>query len=333
MQGSRGMNSQTWQKNISMSNGDQPGAGSDHRAYHVPVMLSESIEGLEIQDGEVYVDVTFGGGGHSQEIYRKLTKGKLFAFDQDPDAKKNAERFHSDENRSFFFVSANFRFLSKYLKFYKQSGVDGILADLGVSSHQFDEGERGFSTRFDGDLDMRMDQSSERSAADIVNEYDEKDLVHMFSYYGDIRNARTLARAIIQCRQSTPIHSTRQLVEVAEKVAPKGKHAKYLAQLFQAIRIEVNDEMGALKEMLIQAVEMLNPGGRLVVISYHSLEDRLVKGLMNTGSLEGKVEKDFYGNLIRPLEPTTRKPIIPDGQEIVTNPRARSAKLRIGIKK
>lgn len=327
------MNSLIWQKSTSMNNGSQQDAASNHQGYHVPVLLEECIEGLAIQEGEVYVDVTFGGGGHSSEIYKKLTKGKLFAFDQDPDAQQNAERFESDEERSFFFVAANFRYLKKYLKLYRETQVDGILADLGVSSHQFDQGERGFSTRFEGDLNMRMDQSSQKTAADVINTYDESDLIHLFSYYGDIKNARTLAKAIYQARQAKAIQTTQELAEIARSVAPKGKHAKYLAQLFQAIRIEVNDEMGALKEMLLQAVEVLKPGGRLVVMSYHSLEDRLVKNLMNTGNLEGKVEKDFYGNLIRPLEPVSRKPIVPSEDEIASNSRARSAKLRIGIKK
>lgn len=316
-----------------MSRSGQSESDSPTQAYHVPVLLKECIDGLAIQEGEVYVDVTFGGGGHSQAIFEKLIQGKLYAFDQDPDAEKNADRFRSDANRSFVFVAANFRYLKKYLRLYREEKVDGILADLGVSSHQFDVGERGFSTRLEGQLDMRMDSAGQKTAEEVVNTYSESQLIHLFSYFGDIKNARTLAKSILQARQLSPIRTTRQLAEIAEKVAPKGKQAKYLAQLFQAIRIEVNEEMEALKEMLVQAVEVLKPGGRLVVMSYHSLEDRLVKNLMNTGNLEGKVEKDFYGNLIRPLEPVHRKPIVPSEEEISINSRARSAKLRIGIKK
>lgn len=329
----RGTNSLIWQKSTSMNNDGKQVAAFNHRGYHVPVLLNECIEGLAVEAGKVYVDVTFGGGGHSTELYNRLTNGKLYAFDQDPNAKQNADRFQSNAERSFFFVAANFRYLKKYLKLHGELQVDGILADLGVSSHQFDQGERGFSTRFEGALDMRMDQSAEKNAVDVINTYQESDLVHVLSYYGDIRNARTLAKAILQARQSEPIKTTHQLVEIAKPVAPKGKHSKYLAQLFQAIRIEVNDEIGALKEMLLQAVEVLKPGGRLVVMSYHSLEDRLVKNLMNSGSLEGTIKKDFFGNLLRPLEPISRKPIIPNEQEVAVNSRARSAKLRIGIKK
>jgi 16S rRNA (cytosine1402-N4)-methyltransferase len=316
-----------------MNDQDPMSPGSENLPYHVPVLLKECLEGLAIQEGGVYVDVTFGGGGHSTEIFNKLTKGKLLAFDQDPDAAQNAAKIESDAERSFVFVAANFRYLKKYLKFYRVEQVDGILADLGVSSHQFDEGKRGFSTRYEGELDMRMDQQSEKTAATVINTYDESSLVHMLSYYGDIKNARTLAKSIVQTRQLSPITTTRQLSELAEKLAPKGKNAKYLAQLFQAIRIEVNEEMEALKEMLVQAVEVLKPGGRLVVMSYHSLEDRLVKNLMNSGRLDGKIEKDFYGNLIRPLDPENRKPIVPSPSEIESNSRARSAKLRIGIKR
>ena len=315
-----------------MSNQGQSAEGH-HQEYHVPVLLRECIEGLAIREGGVYVDVTFGGGGHSQAIFDQLTNGKLYAFDQDPDAAENAGRFQSDANRSFVFVPANFRFLKQYLKFYKDIAVDGILADLGVSSHQFDTGSRGFSTRFEGSLDMRMDQKAELDAFKVINSYSEQSLIHVLSYYGEIKNARTLAKAIVQSRLSTPIVTTDQLRNVAASVAPKGKLSKYLAQLFQAIRMEVNDELGALEEMLQQAVEVLKPGGRLVVMSYHSLEDRLVKNLMNTGDLKGKMEKDFYGNLIRPLDPVNRKPIVPSEEEIAGNSRARSAKLRIAEKR
>ena len=300
--------------------------------YHVPVLLEESVEGLDIKGGGVYVDVTFGGGGHSEKIFEQLPGGKLIAFDQDPDADENARRFQSDENRSFVFVSSNFRNLAKYLKLHHVDAADGILADLGISSHQIDEGSRGFSTRHDGPLDMRMSQAGSTSATEVINDYDEPGLIHMFSFYGDIRNARTLAAAIIDHRSGARIETTGQLREAVSAVAPKGKTEKYLAQVFQAVRIEVNGEMEVLKELLMQSVDCLKPGGRLVVISYHSLEDRLVKNFMNHGNFQGKPEKDFYGNLMRPLRPLTRKPIVPSDDEIGRNPRARSAKLRIAIK-
>ena len=297
--------------------------------YHVPVMLSESINGLNLETGGVYVDVTFGGGGHSREIYQRLIRGKLIAFDQDPDSAANAKGFESDAQRSFVFVPANFRYLRRYLKFHKVEKVEGILADLGVSSHQFDVADRGFSTRFEGKLDMRMDQKSQKSAETVINDYSEKELVHIFSLYGEIKNAKTLAGAIVQERNKEPITTTTQLTGIAERVGPKARMAKYHAQLFQAIRIEVNEEMEALKDFLSQTVEVLKPGGRLVVISYHSLEDRLVKNFINTGNFSGRQEKDFYGNLIRPLEPVNRKPIVSETEELKKNTRARSAKLRI----
>lgn len=300
--------------------------------YHMPVMLTESIAALSINPGGIYVDVTFGGGGHAWEIFKQLDGGKLIAFDQDPDARKNAERFQSDENRSFVFVPSNFQYLERYLKFYKIDAVDGILADLGVSSHQFDAAGRGFSTRFDGELDMRMDQNRTISAKKVVNEYDEQQLVHVLSYYGDIRNARTLAGSIIRARQQQSITTTGQLREIALQVAPKGKHAKYLAQVFQAIRMEVNGELDALKDFLQQSAGVIKTGGKLVAISYHSLEDRLVKNFMATGNFKGIAEKDFYGNLIRPLTPVNRKPIEATEKEIEMNNRARSAKLRIATK-
>ncbi|MFY0687631.1 MAG: 16S rRNA (cytosine(1402)-N(4))-methyltransferase RsmH [Cyclobacteriaceae bacterium] len=300
--------------------------------YHVPVLLKQSVEALQIKKGGVYVDVTFGGGGHSLEIFNQLQEGVLLSFDQDPDAAANAEDFKSDASRSFIFVSANFRNLKRYLAFHGYHKVDGILADLGVSSHQFDDPSRGFSIRDSGDLNMRMDQSSEASAAQVINNYSEEKLIHIFSYYGDIKNARTLARQIVQERSNSKIETTGRLREVAEKVAPKGKWNKYLAQLFQAIRIEVNGEMDALMDLLDQSAQVLNPGGRLVAISYHSLEDRLVKNYLNSGDFKGNQEKDFYGNLVRPYQPVTRKPIVPDQEEIEKNSRARSAKMRIGEK-
>lgn len=297
--------------------------------YHTPVLLQQCIEALAIKPDGVYVDVTFGGGGHSHEILSKLDKGMLYAFDQDSDAKANAERFR--QNRSFTFVESNFRHLKRQLRFYGVKQVDGILADLGVSSHQLDEGARGFSTRFDGELDMRMDQAAALTASDIINDYGQDDLIHILSAYGEIKNARTLAAAIIRSR-GKGITRNEELKEIALKVAPRGKEMKYLAQLFQAIRIEVNDEMGALREFLEQTPEVIRPGGRLVVMSYHSLEDRPVKNFINSGNLKGKVEQDFYGNVIRPFDPVTRKPIVPGEDEIEQNKRARSAKLRIAVR-
>jgi len=300
-------------------------------AYHEPVMLQRCIEGLAIRPEGTYVDVTFGGGGHSQEIVGRLEEGTLYAFDQDADAKVNAEKLSDqlEQKRSFTFIESNFRYLRRYLKFHGVTQVDGILADLGVSSHQINEGARGFSTRFDGELDMRMDQNADKSAFHVVNEYEESDLIHILSAYGEIKNARTLANAIIRER-ATPITRSQQLKEIASKLAPRGREAKYLAQVYQAIRIEVNDEMGALKEFLEQTTEVIKPGGRLVVMSYHSLEDRLVKNFINTGNFKGKMEKDFYGHEIRPFKPITKKPIVAEEEEIDKNKRARSAKLRIG---
>ena len=295
--------------------------------YHIPVMLKECLEGLDIKPNGIYVDVTFGGGGHTRAILEKLDGGMLYAFDQDADAKANAEEFQ--QHRSFTFVESNFRFLKRQLRFHGVKQVDGILADLGVSSHQLDEGSRGFSTRFDGELDMRMDQGAAVTAKHVVNEYEQKDLIHILSAYGEVKNAKTLAAAIIRARGMKTIHRNEQLREIALTCAPRGKEMKYLAQLFQAIRIEVNDEMGALHEFLEQTPEVLVPGGRLVVMSYHSLEDRPVKNFINAGNIRGKQEKDFYGNIIRPLESITRKPIIAGEEELERNNRARSAKLRI----
>lgn len=302
--------------------------------YHVPALLDECISGLNIDPEGTYVDVTFGGGGHAKALFDQLTTGKLLVFDQDADAKANAAPLLEEKrDRSFTFIESNFRHLKKFLKFHGVTRVDGVLADLGVSFHQFDEADRGFSTRFDGVLDMRMDQSQRKSAVEVINETQEADLVHLLSAYGEIKNARTLASRIVQARTMAKIERTEQLKEVALEVAPRGKELKYLAQLYQAIRIEVNDEMGATREMLEQATEVLNPGGRLVVISYHSLEDRLVKNFVNTGNFKGKQEKDFYGNLLRPLDPVNRKPIVPTQEEINANNRSRSAKLRIAEKR
>jgi 16S rRNA (cytosine1402-N4)-methyltransferase len=302
--------------------------------YHVPVLLKESIAGLAIKPDEVYVDLTFGGGGHSKEILRQLDTGKLFAFDQDDDAEANARNKENPffENPRFQFVKANFRYLKKYLKLYKISQVDGILADLGISSHQIDEGSRGFSTRFDGELDMRMNQQQDFSAKDLIAKYSEQDLHKILGMYGEIKNARTLAQGIVKQRISKPITTTQELKEVLNNYAPRGAEFKYFAQVFQALRIEVNEEMKVLEEMLVQSAEMLKVGGRLSVISYHSLEDRLVKNFIQKGKFYGEVEKDFYGNDIKSLEAVNRKPIEASEEEIKENPRARSGKLRIAIK-
>ncbi len=298
--------------------------------YHIPVMLHECLEGLAIRPEGVYVDVTFGGGGHSKAILEKLTTGHLYGFDQDADARANAEQL---DKRSFTFVQSNFRNLRKYLKFYGVTQVDGILADLGISSHQIDSPGRGFSTRFEGQLDMRMNTAASVSAKEIVNEYGERDLAKIFGLYGELPQPMKIARAITAYRVNKPLETIEQLKEAVGKFAPRGKEFKFYAQVFQAIRLEVNEEMEVLKEMLEQCAEVLKPGGRLVVMSYHSLEDRLVKNFMNKGNFEGEDVKDFYGNLVRPLEPVNRKPIVPSEEEIARNSRARSAKLRIAEKK
>ncbi len=292
-------------------------------------MLQECIDGLAIKPNGIYVDLTFGGGGHSKEILKHLTNGKLFGFDQDDDAKEQSELIN---NPQFEFVNANFRYLKKYLRLYGVKQVDGILADLGISSHQIDVPERGFSTRFEAALDMRMDQNSELTAEDIINEYTEKELIDLLSRYGEVKNARTLAAAIISERVKGRINSVEELKSILEKYAKPGRQFKYFAQVFQALRIVVNDEMGALEDMIEQATEALKLGGRFVVMSYHSLEDRPVKNYFAKGKLKGEVEKDFYGNMIRPLEPITRKPIVASEEEIKLNNRARSAKLRIATK-
>ena len=295
--------------------------------YHIPVMLAECTEGLSIDPNGIYVDVTFGGGGHSREILKYLDKGHLYAFDQDVDAEANIPA--SD---NFTFIAANFRDLKKYLRLYGVKKVDGVLADLGISSHQIDEPSRGFSTRFSGGLDMRMNQSAEVSAKEVLNSYDEGRLHKILGMYGEVKNAKTLAQAIVSERTSQPFETTEGFTSFLKRFAPKGKDFKYYAQVFQALRIEVNDEMGALEEMLLEAVDILKPEGRLVVMSYHSLEDRLVKNLMIKGKFQGEVEKDFYGNLIRPLEPISRGAVVANPEEIASNPRARSAKLRIAKK-
>jgi 16S rRNA (cytosine1402-N4)-methyltransferase len=292
--------------------------------YHIPVMLNQCTEGLAIDPNGIYVDVTFGGGGHSREILKHLDKGHLYGFDQDQDAEANIPA--SD---NFTFVAANFRDLKKYLRFYGVTKVDGKLADLGISSHQIDVPTRGFSTRFKGDLDMRMDQDASVSAKEVLNTYEAAKLHKILGIYGEIKNAKTLANAIVSERTAKPFETTEDFTAFLKKYAPKGKDFKYYAQVFQALRIEVNDEIDALEALLMNSLEVLKPGGRLVVMSYHSLEDRLVKNLMIKGKFHGEVEKDFYGHLIRPLEPLTRGALIADEAEVEKNPRARSAKLRI----
>ncbi|WP_264565442.1 16S rRNA (cytosine(1402)-N(4))-methyltransferase RsmH [Flavobacterium sp. N3904] len=296
--------------------------------YHNPVLLHASVDGLNIKPDGVYVDVTFGGGGHSKEILSRLgPNGKLFAFDQDEDALANAL---PDER--FTLINENFRFIKRFLRFYGIKSVDGILADLGVSSHQFDVPERGFSTRFDAELDMRMSQKNDLNAYRVVNEYDESNLRRVFLDYGELKNAPVLSRTIIEAREHQPIKTTDELKEVLAKYLPERVRNKILAQIYQAIRIEVNQEMDVLKEFLEQSLEILNPEGRLSVISYHSLEDRLVKRFIKNGMFEGEPERDFYGNFSVPFK-TIGKLIVPDLAEIKINNRARSAKLRIAEKK
>lgn len=297
-------------------------------SYHQPVMLKECLDGLNIKADGVYVDVTFGGGGHSKAILELLgEKGKLIAFDQDPDAKANI----IDDDR-FIFVDQNFQFLKNQLRFLGIKKVDGILADLGVSSHQFDAADRGFSIRFDADLDMRMDQSREKDAQWILNNYEEADLHKIFGMYGELQNARTLASLIVKSRMIKPIHTVVELKEIIKPVVKRGKENQYYAQVFQALRIEVNEELEVLKSFLEQCAEILNKNGRLVVMSYHSLEDRLVKNYIAKGKFSGEVEKDLYGNYFTPLVAVNRKAIVASDEEIKINNRARSAKLRIAEK-
>ena len=300
----------------------------EHNEYHNPVLLTETVDGLNIKPDGIYVDVTFGGGGHSKEIMRRLgTNGKLFAFDQDTDALANA----IDDER-FQLINENFRFIKRFLRMYGVKEVDGILADLGVSSHQFDVAERGFSTRFDAALDMRMNQSGNLSAYEVINDYEEADLGRLFFEYGELKNARGLAAAIVNSRNTEPIKNTEQLKQVLSRFLPAHKSNKILAQIYQAIRIEVNQEMDALKEFLEQSLAILKPGGRLSIISYHSLEDRLVKRFMKNGMFEGEPERDFFGRFEVPFK-TIGKHIVPTEEEIEKNNRARSAKLRIAEKK
>jgi 16S rRNA (cytosine1402-N4)-methyltransferase len=295
--------------------------------YHTPVLLNESIEGLNLQPNGIYVDVTYGGGGHSRRILEQLQGGKLVAFDQDEDALQNLIK---DER--LVFVHHNFKFLKNFLRFHDIGKVDGILADLGVSSHDFDQPERGFSFRFDGKLDMRMNQSADKDAVQVINEYDVARLGNIFREYGEIQNWRNLAQTIGEARTVRRIVTVTQFLTAISRCVPARIEKKYLAQVFQALRIEVNGEMEALEAFLVSALDVLKPGGRLVVISYHSLEDRLVKNFMRSGRLDGKTEQDFFGHYHLPIESVTRKVIVPDEQETERNPRARSARLRIAQK-
>lgn len=292
-------------------------------------MLQECIEGLHIDPDGVYVDATFGGGGHSLAILQHLKGGRLIAFDQDADAKREAEKI---ESSSFTFCHANFRHLKRYLKLHGVKKVNGILADLGVSSHQIDSAGRGFSTRFEGPLDMRMDQNTPLTAAEVLNEYPEGELHKVFGMYGELKNAKTVARLIVQHRVEKKFGRTTDLKDALKTVAPKGKENKYFAQVFQALRIEVNQEMKALEDFLHQCGEVTATGGKLVVLSYHSLEDRMVKNYISKGKVFGETEKDFYGNVIKPFEAVNRKPVEASEEEVSKNSRARSAKLRIGEK-
>ena len=300
-------------------------------AYHRPVMLAECLAGLDLIPGGRYVDVTFGGGGHSARILYKLTDGHLYSFDQDEAAERQSAELARPQ---FTFIRANFRHLTAELARRDALPVDGLLADLGVSSHQFDTAERGFSTRFDGPLDMRMDphDSSVATAADVLNDYDEAALHRIFGMYGEVTNARTLAATVVQARRQRQLRTIGELKQAIQPVVARGKENKYLAQVFQALRIEVNDELAALQEMLTQTAQVLRPGGRLVVMSYHSLEDRLVKNFLSQGKFFGQAEKDLYGRVALPFETLTRKPVEASADEIADNSRARSAKLRIGVR-
>ena len=297
------------------------------KMYHHPVLLNESIMGLAIKPNGTYVDATYGGGGHSREILKRLDNGKLIAFDQDEDAMN--ERI--DDER-LLLLNHNFRFLKNFLKYYHLSPVDGIIADLGVSSHQIDTKARGFSSRLEGPLDLRMDQKLEITASDIVNNYPEKQLIYIFKTWGEIKEAVALTREILNARTKRPINTIEQLKEIARSLVPRQKENKFYAKLLQALRIVVNDEIEALKDLLNQSYESLKPGGRLVILTYQSIEDKLVKNYFRTGNFEGQLEKDFYGKSMKPLMLINKKPIVPDALEITENSRARSAKLRIAKK-
>jgi len=298
------------------------------KVYHVPVLFHESIEAMKLNDGNVFVDVTYGGGGHSKEILKHISKNSfLVAFDQDDDALNNIV-----DDEKLVFVNANFRFLKNFLKYHDLEKADAILADLGVSSHQFDVADRGFSIRSTGQLDMRMNQNADLTAFKVVNKYTDKELYRVFNSYADLKNVGKIVPEIIKNRRDKVIETTADLVSIMEKLVKGKKQNQFLAQIFQAIRIEVNDEMGALEDMLEQAADVLKPGGRLVVISYHSIEDRLVKNFIRSGRFDGKIETDLYGNIDKPLTAVNRKPIVPTDDENGKNSRARSAKMRVAIK-
>ena len=297
--------------------------------YHTPVLLQESIDGLDIKPDGVYVDVTFGGGGHSREILRRLGKGgHLYSFDQDEDAERNIV----DDNR-FTFIRSNFRYLRNWMRYYDMDHIDGLLADLGVSSHHFDDETRGFSFRFDSALDMRMNKRAGKTASEILNTYDEDQLADIFYIYGELKNARKIATTVVKARGEKAIVTTGDLLQVTEQLFPREREKKEVAKLFQALRIEVNHEMDALKEMLSGACELLREGGRLSVITYHSLEDRIVKNYMKAGNAEGKIKQDFFGRIETPFQQVSNKVIVPNDEEQQRNPRSRSAKLRIGVKR
>ena len=301
----------------------------EEQTYHVPVLLKESVEGMNLQPEGIYVDVTFGGGGHSKEILRQGDSTiRLFSFDQDEDAEQNIV-----DDKRFTFVRSNFRYLHNFLRYHEVEEVDAVLADLGVSSHHFDDSERGFSFRFDGKLDMRMNKRAGMTAAEVVNTYDEERLANIFYLYGELKNSRKLASAIIKARSNKPIVTIGDFLDIVKPMFGREREKKELAKVFQALRIEVNQEMEALKEMLYAATEALKPGGRLVVITYHSLEDRMVKNMMKTGNIEGKAEQDFFGNVQTPFRLVNNKVIVASDEEVARNPRSRSAKLRIAEKK
>lgn len=297
--------------------------------YHIPVLLNESIEGMNLHADGIYADMTFGGGGHSKEILRRMGEDcHLYSFDQDEDAEKNIV-----DDKRFTFVRSNFRYLRNFMRYYGVEQLDGILADLGVSSHHFDDSERGFSFRFDGKLDMRMNKRAGMTAADIVNTYDEEKLADVFYLYGELKNSRKLAATIAKVRQQKQITTIGEFLDIIKPLFGREREKKELAKVFQALRIEVNHEMEALKEMLYEATDLLKPGGRLVIITYHSLEDRMVKNLIKAGNIEGKVEQDFYGNVQSPFRAVNNKVIVPTDEEVNQNPRSRSAKLRIAEKR
>lgn len=301
--------------------------------YHIPVLLHESVDGLNIKQGGIYVDVTFGGGGHSREILKRLNgNGHLYSFDQDEDAERNITGNDGNMSDNFTFVRSNFRYLKNWMRYYGVEYIDGLLADLGVSSHHFDDAERGFSFRYDAPLDMRMNRRAGLTAAEIVNTYDERQLADIFYIYGELRNARQIASAIVKQRSAKPINTTQEFLAAMQPFFKREREKKDMAKLFQALRIEVNHEMDALREMLESATELLRPGGRLSVITYHSLEDRMVKNIIKTGNIEGHRETDMFGVSNTPLKAVNNKPLLPTAEEQERNPRSRSAKLRIAEK-